>query len=299
MRKNMKVASANSIITRVLLFIFLFLLTHSYAQIQRLSGEKISGEVTWQGTIIIAGDVIVEPKGHLTIKPGTKVLFEANKDLSRGGADKTRCELIVRGTLIARGLPGKKITFSSKSASPRMGDWYGIEFLHLNTDNFLKYCVIEFAHNGITIKNSSMQVANCEIRYNYNAGIRTEVKAKPLISNCILSENGYAGLICELGARPVLTENLISLNRIGVVVFSLSQPNLGSLTKNENYNPGRNNIFNNEEYNLYNHSNKPIIAENNLWGNNDPSFIASKLYDGKDNSKYGTIDYLPILKKTD
>ena len=278
--------------------IFFLLFSGAYSQIQRFNGQKISGNKNWSGTIVIAGDVTVEPKGRLIIEPGTKVLFEANKDISKSGSDKTRSELIVRGTLIARGLPGKKITFTSKAAAPRMGDWYGIEFLHLKSGSIVDYCVIEFANTGITIKNSIMQVNNSEIRYNYNAGIRAEVKAKPIIKNNILSENGYAGLICELGAKPILTNNLISLNRIGVVVFSLSQPNLGSIAPDDNHNPGRNRIFNNEEYNFYNHSNKPILAENNSWGDQSIAAIGQKLYDNDDNSKYGSIDYVPFLRES-
>lgn len=280
------------------LLIILVIFTTSYTQVQKIIGEKITGNVNWRGTIVIAGDVIIEQKSRLVIEPGTKVLFEPNQDLAKSGSDKTRCEIIVRGTLIARGLPGRKIIFSSNSSAPRMGDWYSIEFLHIRTGTLLEYCVIEYAHNGITIKNSNIIVNNCELRYNYHAGIRTEVKANPEIKNSIISENGYAGLICELGSKPVLTNNLISLNRIGVVAFSLSQPNLGNMAPGENYNPGRNNIFNNEEFNFYNHSNKKIFAENNYWGDENITSIALKLYDKNDNSKYGNVDYIPVLKQS-
>jgi len=286
----------NKLITILLIILVIF--TYSYPQVQRINGETISGTVTWRGTIIIAGDVTVEQKSKLVIEPGTKVLFEPNQDLSKGGSDKTRSEIIVRGILVARGLPGRKITFSSNSSTPRMGDWYSIEFLHIKTGTLLEYCLIEYAHNGITIKNSNLLINNSEARYNYHAGIRTEVKANPEIKNSIISENGYAGLICELGSKPVLTDNLISLNRIGVVVFSLSQPNLGNLTPGESYNPGRNNIYNNEEYNFYNHSNKKIFAENNFWGDDNRSSIALKVYDNADNNKYGTVDYAPVLRQS-
>jgi TonB family protein len=278
--------------------ILLFIVNISNSQVRRISGQTISGNVTWQGTIIISGDITIEQKSRLVIEPGTKVLFEPNRDDTKGGADKTRCEIIVRGTLIARGLPGRKISFSSNSEFPRMGDWYSLGFLHLKSGTLLEYCLIEYAHNGLTIKNSHLIINNCEIRYNYHAGLRTEVKSSPEIKNSIISENGYAGLICELGSKPVLTDNLISLNHIGVVIFSLSQPNLGNKTPGENYNPGRNNIYNNEEYNLYNHSNKKIVAENNYWGDKNRSTIAQSIYDREDNSKYGAVDYLPGLRQS-
>jgi len=285
-------------LNQVFCLIIFLLISGGYAQVQRFSGEVINSTMTWSGTIVIAGDVTVESDGRLEIEPGTEILFEPGTDLSKEGDDKTRSELIVRGTVIARGMPGKRIVFSSRGASPRMGDWYGLTFMHLKTGSILDYCVVEYAYTGITIKNSTMIVSNCEIRYNYHAGIKTEVKAKPTIKNNIISNNGYAGLICELGARPILTENLISLNRIGVVAFSLSQPNFGSLRKDENYNPGRNNIFNNEEYNFYNHSSKPIQAEFNAWGNESVADISEKLYDQKDDAKFGQIDFLPLMSES-
>ena len=110
----------NKIIYSLLIILVIF--TTSYSQVQKINGEKITGNVNWRGTIVIAGDVIIEQKSRLVIEPGTKVLFEPNQDLAKGGSDKTRCEIIVRGTLIARGLPGRKITFSSNSSVPRMGE---------------------------------------------------------------------------------------------------------------------------------------------------------------------------------
>ena len=294
----MKAAARLFNINHTFCLVIFLLFLRGYAQVQRFSGEVINGTMTWSGTIVIAGDVTVESEGRLEIEPGTEVLFEPATDLSKGGDDKTRTELIVRGTVIARGMAGKRIVFSSRSVSPRMGDWYGLTFMHLKSGSILDYCVIEYAYTGITIKNSSMIVSNSEVRYNYHAGIKTEVKAKPTLKNNIISNNGYAGLICELGAKPILTDNLISLNRIGVVAYSLSQPNFGSLKRDENYNPGRNNIFNNEEYNFYNHSTKPIQAEFNSWGNESVAAISEKIYDKKDNAKFGQIDYLPLMNES-
>ncbi len=293
-----KSSAQKNISLSISILLFLILWSTVSAQTQRFNGQVIKGNSRWSGTIIIAGDIIIEKGSRLEIEPGTNILFEAGKDLQKSGDDKTRCELIVKGTLIARGLPGKRITFSSKAPMPRMGDWYGLRFLHLKTGSIIEYCVVEYAYNGISIKNSTMLVSNCEIRYNYHAGINSEVKAKPTIKNNILSDNGYAGIICELGAKPILTENLISLNRIGVVAYSLSQPNLGSLSKDDNYNPGKNHIFKNEEYNFYNHSTKTISAENNSWDNDTQGSIIAKVYDRDDNSKYGPVDFRPILRKS-
>jgi TonB family protein len=282
---------------RMMLMLALAGITNLFAQNSVIDGGTLTGNIRWSGTVRIRGDVTIAASARLTIMPGTQVLFDASKDLTRSGIDPTRSELIIRGYLIAKGEIGNKITFSSAASSPRMGDWHGIQFLHVQTQSILDYIIVEYAHNGLTIKNSNIQITNSEIRYNFNAGILAEVKAAPKILHNIISENDYAGIVCTLGARPVLTGNLITLNRIGVVAFSASQPNLGSLRNDENYNEGKNRILENEDYNFYNHSNKPVLAENNSWGSTANSEIAAKIFDRLDDARYGDLDLYPLLEQ--
>jgi hypothetical protein len=280
---------------KFLIFFSLLLVHVLFGQTTVLPGGELSGSNSWQGIIRIQGDIIIPAGSRLTIQPGTQILFDVSSDRTKSGTDKTRCEIIVRGSLLARGQANNKIIFSSSANTPRMSDWYGIQFLHSKAENAVEYCVIEYGYNGITLKNTNLTVANSEIRYNYNAGIRTEVKAKPNLTQNIISENGYAGVICELGAAPILTENLITGNPMGIVIMSLSQPNIGSINRDDKYNPGKNQFLNNEEYDIYNHSNKPILAQNNTWGNVDDTSIPAKIYDSGDNNKYGTIEYQPVF----
>ena len=153
---------------------------------------------------------------------------------------------------------------------------------------------MEYAYDGITIKKSKIQVSNCEIRYNYHSGLSVDVKSNPKITRNIISENDYAGIICTLGSYPILSDNLITLNGMGLVILSSSKPNLGRLQKGDSYNPGRNRIMQNEEYDIYNHSNKEIFAENNFWSSARLKDIALNLFDNRDDSKYGIIDFNPL-----
>ncbi len=264
------------------------LLTFSVlGQDQVISGLTISKQTSWSGKIIIEGDVIVKKNARLTIAPGSQILFSPNIDKSSSGKDKTRSELIVKGVLIAKGSVERKITFSSAAEEPRMGDWYGIQLINSKQPSIIDYTLIEFAYNGITIKKNSSVIRNSQIRLNYNAGISCEVKASPPITKNIISENGYAGIITSLGAKPVLSLNLISLNEIGVIVFKTSVPNLGNLKKGSSYNLGQNNIFENTDYDLYNHSAEQLIAENNSWGNE--SSVNSRIY--------GSVDVRPFYRQ--
>lgn len=282
---------------QITLILFMLLPVVSVAQTEVINGKTISGNVRWHGTKIIRGDVTVLPSARLVITPGTKILFAANSDAKKSGEDKTKSELIIKGVLIAQGELGNKITFSSESKSPRMGDWYGVVFHKVAEQSVLDYCIVEYAYDGITIKKSKIQVSNSEIRYNYHAGLTIEVKSTPKISGNIISENDYAGIICSLGSIPILTENLITSNSMGIVILSSSQPNLGRMKNGNNYNPGRNRIMQNEEYDIYNHSNKEIYAENNIWSSQRTRDIAQNIFDKNDEGKYGAIDYNPIFKE--
>ncbi len=278
-------------------FILLGLLCISsvQAQTKTIEGLRISKSVHWSGTIIIRGDVVITRSGRLVINPGTRVYFEPNTDVSKSGKDKTKSELIVEGVIIARGDINNKILFSSKSDKPRMGDWYGITISNPKQISTFEYCTIEYAYNGLYIKKSNPQILNSHLRYNYNAGLIAAVKSEPVIKSSIISENGYAGIICELGAKPVLSKNLITLNQIGIVSFSMSQPNLGSLKNGSDQNQGENRIFDNHDYNVYNHSSKNVLAQNNYWGSEADAELESKLYGRKDDPRYGDVLYKPIL----
>ncbi|HID39197.1 MAG TPA: hypothetical protein EYP36_06755, partial [Calditrichaeota bacterium] len=286
-----------STMLRKILFIILSLLCIGgvYAQTKIIEGLRISQSVHWSGTIIVRGDVVVTRGGRLVINPGTRVYFEANTDVSKSGKDKTKSELIIEGVVIARGDINNKILFSSKSDKPRMGDWYGITISNPKQISTFEYCTIEYAYNGIYAKKSNPQILNSHIRYNYNAGLIAAVQSEPVIKSSIISENGYAGLICELGARPVLSKNLITLNQLGIVSFSMSQPNLGNLKSGKDNNPGENRIFDNHDYNVYNHSSKDVIAQNNYWGSEVDAELQGKLYGKKDDPRYGKVLYKPVL----
>ncbi len=283
-----------------LIYIAIFiLLQNSLAQQRLISGLKIEKKTTWTGNIIVEGDVTVTKQGRLIIEAGTNILFKPNMDLQRSGKDKTRSELIVFGIIMVKGQLDRKVTFSSASNEPRMGDWYGIRLMSPNKISVLDNCIVQYAFNGITIKRSNPIIRNSQMTLNYHAGILALVKAEPIISKNIISENGYAGVITRLGAKPILSDNLIAANQIGIIAFSLSQPNLGNLNDPKRINQGRNNIFENSEYDVYNHTNLPLLAENNSWGdNNNQRNIAARIYDSVDEAKYGVIDFLPLFRKS-
>jgi len=289
-------ASTNWFLTRIILILVFILPITLISQPRSISGLTINQTEVWSGVIQIEGDIVVSPTGILIIEPGTIISFAANSDKNKSGQDPTRCELIVQGVLLAKGDVNKKILFSSGAGAPRMGDWYGISIAGSRKGSEFDYCVIEYAYNGITIKKSNPNISNSHIRYNYHSGLMIEIKSSPKINSNIISENGYGGIVCRLASNPVLTDNMITLNQIGLIIFGNSRPNLGSMRRDDDYNIGRNSIIDNQEYNIHNHSSQEIKAENNSWGTADLTVIANQIFDSSDESKYGVVDYRPLLR---
>lgn len=259
----------------------------------------ITSSVRWSGNILIKGDVVVAPGGRLQIEPGTRIAFAPKQDEAHSGQDKTRAELIVKGAIFAKGTINNKIVFTSAASNPRMKDWSGIVIVNLKNPAVFEFAVVEYAFNGFDIKKSNPIIRNCQIQFNYNAGVKIAVRSKARLIGNIITDNGYAGVICETGAQPVLTDNLITKNQIGLIVFGTAAPNLGNLQKGNDYNPGRNALFDNLEYDVYNHGVRDIKAEGNSWGTNTLENITQHVYDKSDSPRFGVVDFNPIVGNVD
>ena len=264
-----------------------------FGQTTIIKSPLIKGQVRWSGNIKVLGDVTVARGARLIIDPGTVIKF-ATQDLHKSGTDPTRCELIVKGTLFARGQIDKKIIFTSAAKQPKMHDWYGIKILNFDQPAQFEYVVVEYAYNGFDIKKCNPLIRYSQIRYNYNAGLRIAVRSRAKLIGNIIQDNGYSGVICETAAEPVLTDNVITKNQIGVIVFGTAKPNLGDLSSGS-VNQGRNGLFENYEFDLYNHSSNLIKAEGNSWGTEEKEQIMAHIFDRQDSPQYGLVDFNPII----
>ncbi len=277
--------------------IILFVLSHGHALKAQSNGYQshtINGDERWSGEIRLTGDVVVERGARLTIEAGTTILVSPHTDSHASGRDLTRIELIIEGVLICRGTSEEKIVFTSEADEPRMGDWFGIQINNPRQKSIIDYSIIEYGYDGLSIKHSDPQIRNSTIRYNYNSGLTIETQAAPLLVGNIISENGYAGIICRLGAAPVLKENMVTLHQVGMITFSLSQPNLGSLESDDQYNEGNNVFIDNSAYHIYNHASQPIKAENNNWGVQGLEVVKKLIFDKEDDPQYGLVDVEPL-----
>lgn len=264
------------------------------------SGELAADE-TWEGVVMVTGDVIVPAGRVLTIKPNALIRFAANHDDEEGGYDPSKAELIVEGTLRAEGKEKYEIRFTSSSFSdpdeeikvrlnPQAGDWYGI-VIKKDARSIITYSIIEYAYDGITCVNASPRVFRNRIEANYWNGILCDIISSPNINTNQILNNGYAGINCMIGSSPLITGNEISGNRYGILVQDVSKPAIGPAKEGET--GGRNIIYNNLEYNLYNHTKTVLYAQQNDWGDN---VNADRLIrDDDESSKYGLVVYAPVF----
>ena len=86
----------------------------------------LTEDETWSDEVTLTGDVIVPSGMSLTIEPGTVIRFTALNDDQGAGENTSRSELVVEGSLEALGTEASPIVFTSSSANPAKGDWYGI-----------------------------------------------------------------------------------------------------------------------------------------------------------------------------
>lgn len=280
------------IVTIILTFNFLL----QAQNIQYISG-KISQNTRWSGQIYIDGDIIVQKGVTLSIDSGSRIIFKSKQDQLKSGNFEDRIELIVLGKLLAKGKPrNAKIIFTSDAGNQRIDDWYGIVIKNLNETSILEYCVIEYAYKGITCYGSSPVIDNCEIRFNYIAGISCEVRSNPTIRNTTLFGNDFTGINCELASFPIIENCSIIQNTNGIMIFDRSEPDIGHNPNRGKYSVGGNRIMNNFEYNIYNHSSNDIYAQNNIWNSNSLREINQKNYDREDNPAYGRILTLPLFR---
>ena len=112
-------------------------------------GAVLTEDVTWHGSILIKGFVVVAPQATLRINPGTVVRFAGASALSLPN-------LVVQGRIHAAGTSEHPIMFTTLRPGSAQGSWGGIVLLSTEKRNLLEQCRIENAETGIDVRFSTV-----------------------------------------------------------------------------------------------------------------------------------------------
>lgn len=233
-----------------------------------LADAVIADRQVWQGEVRIRGAVTVKKDGHLTILPGTKVVFAP---LDRDGDGIGDGELLVEGGLVARGTPEAPIVFTSGAAQPKPADW---KFLYLDfaREAELAHVISEYAFSGVQIHFCRARVTDSEFRFNID-GLRFST-VNLLASGNRMHHNVHGVRYEERRSQAHLHHNDIRDNDIGLFVVTRS----GDAARIEH-----NNIAGNRQYNVKMGLEQPgdVTLPRNWWGSVDPAVIETGFFDGR------------------
>jgi|GEM_PF-4866438 len=125
--------------------------------------------LTWQGGIMIDGDVTVDSGKTLVIKPPAEITFFANTDVMKTW-DTLDCDLVINGGLRAVGTETDSIVFTSTGDQPN--DW---EYITISSSSnvVLSHCGVEYGLMGIKLTNTHADtIIHCRFYNNLVAGIQ-------------------------------------------------------------------------------------------------------------------------------
>jgi hypothetical protein len=154
----------------------------------------IDSDTVWDGDVLVVDSVTVQPGVTLTIAPGTRVMFEHYRGYRDPGR---RLSLTAdRATVIAGGTPEAPIYFTSDAPDPQNGDW-AMVVLRDSADSVFRYCVFEFALQGLNAWHSAPVIDHCVVRWHNWEGLYFESYSHPVITHTSIYQNGYNGIAAE------------------------------------------------------------------------------------------------------
>jgi len=294
-------------------------------QVLELNKQTLDKDTTWQGTVLISGDVDVAPGVTLTVLPGTTVKFkriDEKSDQNMYGVDSPYypgAEIIVRGRIIARGTADSTIVFTSAEIDARPADWGAINLLG-SEGNVIEYCKILFAYNGVhghgaaaAINHNEFakngigvsckkeeespsapwygKMSDMEITYNQfvnNKGGIGFRNSKAVVKHNLIRENKFFGIFPKDETQAVISDNEITANKKGIYLFQAQGVKIN-----------HNNIYDNTDYNIAvaEAQDYDVDARGNWFGTDNAEKIDELIFDKKDDSTMGTVIIDPPLKE--
>ncbi|TLM65685.1 MAG: right-handed parallel beta-helix repeat-containing protein [Deltaproteobacteria bacterium] len=241
-----------------------------------LADTVIADRQVWAGEVRIRGVVTVKKDGHLTILPGTRVVFAP---FDRDGDGIGDGELLVEGGLVARGTAAAPIVFTSGAARPKAADWKYL-YLDFAREGELAHVISEYAYSGVQIHFCRATVTDSEFRFNVD-GLRFST-VNLLAAGNRVHHNVHGVRFEERRSQAYLHHNDIRDNDIGLFVVTRSD----DAARIE-----RNNIAGNRQYNVKMglEQAKDVTLPRNWWGSTEPALIEQSFFDRRSDPSLGLV----------
>ena len=169
----------------------------------------ISEDVTWRGSILVRGFVVVAPQATLRIEPGTVVRFAKT-------AGQQLPNLVVQGRIHASGSIEQPIIFTSDNSSPSRGEWGGIVLLSTEKRNQLNQCRIKYAQSGVDTRYSSITLTAVSIEQAQTGVLSYDSVVQMVGSSVVDSGTGIEIHTSEFEAR----DSTVSSCQRGALFYS-------------------------------------------------------------------------------
>ncbi len=255
----------------------------------------ISENTIWAGVATINGVVSIKRGATLVLEPGTVVKFK-KLDRDRNGIGDG--EILVEGTIIAKGTPDRKIIFTSAEAEPKARDYSYVNILATETENIFEYCVFEYGFSGMQIHYSNATITDSLFHKN-GEGLHFNTVNVNAFHN-VFSQNGVGIKFSRLEGKVLIKNNLVTDNKIGIQfvhqhINAVDFDNLHKVLEPPVF--VNNNIFNNKKYNftIGDRQEIDIKVKDNWWGSDDSNKIADSIFDKVDDDELGQVFYDPFL----
>ena len=241
-----------------------------------LTDTVIDDAQTWSGIIRISGVVIVKKNGHLTIAPGTRIVFDK---IDRDGDQIGDGEILVEGGLTAVGTKDAPIILTSGESNPQKADWKYL-YLDFAKKGEVEFLISEYAYSGIQVHFCKATVKNSVFRHNVD-GVRFSTVNIEVSGNRI-HDNTNGLRYEERNSTAHVHHNDIRKNETGL--FVVTRSNDKALIE-------MNNIVENRRSNvkLGLTQSDDVTLPRNWWGMMNTQEISATFFDSKYDESLGTV----------
>lgn len=177
----------------------------------------LHGDLVWQGVVQVAGDVVLAEDSHLTIRPGTQVLFlpPGEDDLFLEHPYFPGSELIVKGRITAIGLPQAPIVFAAADPGAAAGSWGGVN-IEGSPEAIFEFCLFRQADSAIHSRDAQVYIEESIFEDNL---VAIRFHSTELLVEHNLLRNNQVAVRFHYGS-PVICENSFADNRVNLFITS-------------------------------------------------------------------------------